>query len=100
MLQRKLQIDASVTKLPDKTETGKQIALQGSVMHDVAKFLLDGCGIDASFFDINNRSKAGSKACVMSSIQWISAACLKKGPFWTGPSDGQKVSEKRLLLPW
>ncbi len=84
MLQRKLRIDASVTKLPGKTETGKQIALQGSVMHDVAKFLLDGCGIHASLADINHRSEAGSKGCVMSSIQWISAADLKKCP-----SDGQ-----------
>lgn len=57
MLQRKLQTNASVTKLPGKTETDKEIALQGSVMHDVAKFLLDSYGIDGSFIDMKNRSK-------------------------------------------
>ena len=49
----------SVAKLPGKTETGKEIALQGNVMHEVTKFLAEAYGIDAAFVDIKSRSKAG-----------------------------------------
>lgn len=33
MLQRKFQTSASVTRLPGKADTGKEIALQGNLLH-------------------------------------------------------------------
>ncbi len=49
----------SVARLPGKTETGKEIALQGNVVHEVPEFLAEAYGVDSSFVDCKSRSKAG-----------------------------------------
>ena len=52
-----LQTNASITKLPGKQEMGKEIALQGDLLHDVPKFLVGEYGIAPSFIDV--KAKAG-----------------------------------------
>lgn len=56
-LQRRFQSSASVTKLPGKTETGKEIALQGDQLQNAAQFLTDVYGLPHSYITSKNRSK-------------------------------------------
>ncbi|KAK9814155.1 hypothetical protein WJX72_001321 [[Myrmecia] bisecta] len=57
VLQRKFQTSASVTKLPGKNETGKEIALQGKLVHEISGLLTTTYGIDAKFLDIKTKGK-------------------------------------------
>merc|ERR1712060_18407 len=57
VLQRQLNIGASVTKLPGKNETGKELALQGNVLEEIKSYLTDKLGIDANFVDTVSKCK-------------------------------------------
>ena len=52
-----LQTNASVTKLPGKTETAKEIALQGNLLRDIPRLLLSEFGIEQSFVDVKSKGK-------------------------------------------
>ncbi|BDA49270.1 Eukaryotic translation initiation factor 2D [Coccomyxa sp. Obi] len=54
-LQRKFKTSCSVTKLPGKTETGKEIALQGNLLQELPKYLKDEYGIEAHFVDVKKK---------------------------------------------
>ena len=51
------QTNASVTKLPGKSETAKEIALQGNLLHDIPRLLLSEYGIGQSFVDVKSKGK-------------------------------------------
>ena len=57
LLQRKFQTSAAVTKLPGKTETGKEIALQGPLLHEIPKFMTATYGLSSNFMDIKAKGK-------------------------------------------
>ncbi len=57
ILQRKFQTSSSVTKLPGKSETGKEIALQGPLLHEIPKFLTATYGRSSSFIDVKAKGK-------------------------------------------
>ncbi len=57
ILQRKFQTSSSVTKLPGKSETGKEIALQGPLLHEIPKFLTATYGLSSSFIDVKAKGK-------------------------------------------
>lgn len=57
ILQRKFQTSSSVTKLPGKSETGKEIALQGPLLHEIPKFLTATYGLSSSFMDVKAKGK-------------------------------------------
>lgn len=44
-------------KLPGKTETGKEIALQGNLLHDVPRLLIEQYGVDPQFVEIKGKGK-------------------------------------------
>ena len=52
-----VQTNASVTKLPGKTETAKEIALQGNLLHDIPRLLQSEFGIEASFVKVQGKGK-------------------------------------------
>ncbi|CAL8464144.1 g3679 [Coccomyxa elongata] len=54
-LQRKFKTSCSVTKLPGKTETGKEITLQGNLLQELPKYLKDEYGIEAHFVDVKKK---------------------------------------------
>lgn len=53
-----VQTNASIQKLPGKNETGKEINLQGDLLHEVPKFLEETHGIDARYVDVKARKGA------------------------------------------
>ena len=53
-----MQTSAAVQKLPGKTESGKEISLQGDLLKKIASFLTAEYGIDAKYIDASSRSKA------------------------------------------
>ncbi|DBB17153.1 TPA: hypothetical protein ACH3X3_014226 [Trebouxia sp. C0006] len=57
ILQRKFQTSSSVTKLPGKSETGKEIALQGPLLHEIPKFLMATYGLSSTFIDVKAKGK-------------------------------------------
>lgn len=57
LLQRKFKTSASVQKLPGKQETGKEIALQGNLLHDIPKFLTDMYGLSPQYIDVKSKGK-------------------------------------------
>lgn len=59
LLQRRFQSSASVARLPGKTDTGKEIALQGNVLAEVPAFLMQEYGIESALIDCKSRSKTG-----------------------------------------
>lgn len=52
-----VQTSASVQKLPGKQETGKEIALQGDLLHDIPKFLTDMYGLSPQYIDVKSKGK-------------------------------------------
>ena len=46
-----------MTKLPGKTETAKEIALQGNLLRDIPRLLLSEFGIEPSFVDVKSKGK-------------------------------------------
>ena len=57
ILQRKFQTSSSVTKLPGKAESGKEIALQGPLLHEIPKFLTATYGLSSNFVDVKAKGK-------------------------------------------
>lgn len=57
ILQRKFQTSSSVTKMPGKTETGKEIALQGPLLHEVPKFFTTTYGLSSNYIDVKSKGK-------------------------------------------
>ncbi|KAK9846268.1 hypothetical protein WJX81_000422 [Elliptochloris bilobata] len=55
MLQRKFQTSCSVTKLPGKAETGKEVALQGNLLHEAGKVLAAEYGVPLEFIDVKTK---------------------------------------------
>ena len=58
IMQRKFQTSSSVTKIPGKTETGKEIALQGPLLHEIPKFFLSSYGLSSSYVDTKSKGKS------------------------------------------
>lgn len=56
-LQRTFKTSSSVQKLPGKQETGKEVALQGNLLHEICAYLKQECGIDASFIETTSKLK-------------------------------------------
>lgn len=54
-----LQTNASIQKLPGKTETAKEIQLQGDLLHDIPKLLQEAYGISKEYIDV--KSKPGKQ---------------------------------------
>ena len=52
-----MQTNASVQKLPGKTETAKEIALQGNLLHEIPRLLISELGISQSFVDVKSKGK-------------------------------------------
>ena len=59
VLQRKFYTNSSVQRLPGKTETSKEIALQGDILHEVGQFLMTTFGIEQQFIELKSKSKGG-----------------------------------------
>ena len=57
IMQRKFQTSSSVQKMPGKTETGKEIALQGPLLHEVPKFFMSTYGLSSSYIDVKTKGK-------------------------------------------
>lgn len=57
IMQRKFQTSSSVTKLPGKAETGKEIALQGPLLYEVPKFLTAAYGLSNEYVDVKGKGK-------------------------------------------
>lgn len=58
IMQRKFQTSSSVTKMPGKTETGKEIALQGPLLHEIPKFFVSTYGLSSTYIDIKSKGKS------------------------------------------
>ena len=52
-----VQTNASVQKLPGKTETAREIALQGNLLHDIPRLLISQYGIDPQFVEVKSKGK-------------------------------------------
>ena len=57
IMQPNFHTSSSVTKLPGKAETGKEIALQGPLLYEVPKFLTAAYGLSSEYVDVKGKGK-------------------------------------------
>ena len=56
-LQKKYKAGASVTALPGKQETGKEVSLQGNLLKQTARYLSDVLGIPEQYIELNDKRR-------------------------------------------
>jgi len=56
-LQRKYKCSSTVTKLPGKNETGKEVSFQGNLLEEICKYLETDCGIHPKYIEKTSRMK-------------------------------------------